>query len=233
MGSKGKSAPPRAGWKRAVAGILLAGVSLLLLLGLSSYRPRAAAQNWAGPVGHRLAGAMLEAAGVGGYALALFLIVVACALTLGRPRLSFARAGSWILFSLCAMGLVDLFWRTRLQGFAPGGAVGEVLAAAARSALSVPGAAGLLGAPGASALVVAPGLWALHAAKGAARLGVAGGALAVRGAAAAIAKARTVSAGGGPLGGGGGPERRVASPGRSAPRRGPRGAGEAARRRRA
>src|SRR5260370_20881125 len=105
MGRKGKSAPPRAGWKRPVAGILLAGVSLLLLLGLSSYRPRAAAQNWAGPVGHRLAGAMLEAAGVGGYALALFFIVVACGLTLGRPRLSFARAGPGIPFSPFPLGL--------------------------------------------------------------------------------------------------------------------------------
>jgi len=195
MGRRTKSAPPRARWGKPVAGILLGGVSLLVLLGLSSYRPRAALQNWAGPAGHRLAGALLEVAGAGGYALAIFLLAVACALTLGRPRLSFARAGSWLLFSLCAMGLVDLLVSARLQGHAAGGAVGEMVAAAARSALSVPGAAVLLAALGAAALVVATDLWALHAATGAARLGVAGGALAVRGAAAAIAKARTVSVG--------------------------------------
>src|SRR5436853_6859156 len=91
------------------------------------------------------------------------------------------------------MGIVDLFVHARLQGHAPGGAAGAMLAGAARSALSVPGAAVLLCAVAAAALVVATDLWALHAARGAARLGVAGGALAVRGAAAAIAKARTVS----------------------------------------
>ena len=198
MGRKGKGAPAKAQWKKPVAGILLGGVSLLTLLGLSSYQPRgssAEASNWAGPVGHRLAGALLETAGVGGYALALFLLAIACALTLGRPRLSFARAGSWLLFSLCAMGLLDLAVRARLQGHASGGFIGAALAGAARSALSVPGAAVLLGALGAAALVIATDLWALHAATGAAKLGLAGGTLAVKGAAAAIAKARTVSLG--------------------------------------
>ncbi|MGZ6142999.1 MAG: DNA translocase FtsK 4TM domain-containing protein [Myxococcales bacterium] len=195
MGRK-KSAPASAvAWKRPVAGILLGGFALLMLLGLWSYRPRAAAENWAGPVGQRLAGAMLETAGVGGYALGLFLLAVACALVIGRPRLSFARAGSWLLFSLCSMGLVDLAVHARLQGHAPGGAAGAMLAAAARSALSVPGAAVLLSALAAAALVVATDLWALHAARGAAKLGVAGGALALKGAAAAIAKARTASVG--------------------------------------
>src|SRR5436853_3522164 len=91
------------------------------------------------------------------------------------------------------MGLLGLIVHARLQGQPAGGAVGTMLAGAARSALSVPGAIVLLCAVGGAALVVATDLWALHAARGAARLGVAGGALAVRGAAAAIAKARTVS----------------------------------------
>src|SRR5690349_14440337 len=189
MGRKGKGAPAKAQWKKPVAGILLGGVSVLMLLGLSSYRPKAEVANWAGPVGHHLAGALLETAGVGGYALAMFLLAVACALTLGRPRLSFARTGSWLLFSLSAMGLLDLLVHTRLQGHAAGGFVGETLAVAAKSALSVPGAAVLLAALGAASLVIATDLWALHAATGAARLGFAGGTLAVRGAAAAIAKA--------------------------------------------
>ena len=190
-----KAAKAAASWKRPVFGILLGGFSVLLLLGLSSYRPRGFAEDWAGPLGHRLAGALLEVAGVGGYALGLFLLAVACALVVGRPRLSFARAGSWLLFSLCAMALVDLAVASRLQGHAAGGAAGALVAGAARSALSVPGAAVLLSALAAAALVVATDLWALHAARGAARLSVAGGAMALKGAAAAIAKARTVSIG--------------------------------------
>src|SRR5204862_6933567 len=138
---------------------------------------------------------LLEATGVGGYALGLFLLAIACALVIGRPRISFARAGSWLLFSLCSMGLLDLAVHARLQGHAPGGAAGAMLAAAAKSALSVPGAAVLLCALAAAALVIATDLWALHAARGAAKLGVAGGTLAFKGAAAAIAKARTVSIG--------------------------------------
>lgn len=197
MGRKGKSGAAKAqsGWKKPVAGILLGAFSLLLLLGLTSYRPRAASANLAGPVGHGLAGALLELAGVGGYGLAIFFVAVASALLLGRPRISFARASSWLLASLCAMGLVDLLVHSRVQGHAAGGVAGAMLGGAARSALSVPGAAVLLSAVCAAALVVATDLWALHAAKGAAKLGVAGGALAIKGAAAAIAKARIASVG--------------------------------------
>jgi len=195
MGRKGKngSALKDAGWKKPVFGILLAGCALVSVLALSSYQPRGAAGNWAGPVGYGLAGSLLETAGIGAYAFLIFLLAIACALLVGRPRLSFARAGSWLTFSLCAMGLLDLLVHVRIQGHAAGGAAGAMLARAARSALSVPGAAVLLCAVASAALVVATDLWALHAARGAARLGVAGGALAVRGAAAAIAKARTVS----------------------------------------
>ena len=197
MGRKGKtvSAPKGASWNKPVAGILLAGAALLAILALSSYRPRGLTGNWAGPVGYGFAGGLLEAIGVGAYAMAIFFLAVACALVVGRPRLSLARAGSWLTFSLCAMGLLDLTAHARLQGHPAGGAVGAMLSFAARSALSVPGAAVLLCAVGGAALVVATDLWALHAARGAAKLGVAGGALAVRGAAAAIAKARTVSFG--------------------------------------
>ena len=127
MGRKGKNGAQAEGlrWKRPVAGILLGAFAVVVLLGLSSYRPRAVAHNWAGPVGQGVAGALLDLAGVGGYALALFLCAVACALVAGWPRLSFARAGSWLLFSVCAMGLVDLFVHARLQGHAPGGALGR------------------------------------------------------------------------------------------------------------
>jgi S-DNA-T family DNA segregation ATPase FtsK/SpoIIIE len=180
MGRKAKNAP--AGWKRPVAGILLGGFAAVALLGLSSYRPRGG-ENWAGPVGHRLAGALLEAAGVGGYAAAIFLLAVACALVVGRPKISFARAGSWLLFSISLMGILDLLAHSRLQGHPAGGFLGAMLAGAARAALSVPGAAVLLCA-------LATDLWALRAAAGAAKLSVAGGALAFRGAAAAIARVR-------------------------------------------
>ena len=201
MGRKGKKGAPatareQISWKKPVAGILLGGFAMLLLLGLSSYEPRSASANWAGPVGQGLASSLLEVAGAGGYAIALFLVVVACALLFGRPKLSFARAASWLLFSLCTMALVDLLVRFRLQGHAPGGAIGAVTAGAAKHALSVPGAAVLLFALACAALTVATDLWALHAAKGAARLGVAGGALAFRGAAAAISRAREAAAAG-------------------------------------
>src|SRR5258708_23902366 len=95
MGRKGKSAVAAGKWKKPVAGILTGGVSLLLLLALSSYRPRAAVDNWAGPVGHSLAGAILTTAGIGGYALALFLIAASRALGVGRPPISFPRTRSW------------------------------------------------------------------------------------------------------------------------------------------
>jgi DNA segregation ATPase FtsK/SpoIIIE, S-DNA-T family len=199
MGRKGKRGAPatareQVSWKKPVAGILLGGFAMLLLLGLSSYEPRSASANWAGPVGQGLASSLLEIAGAGGYAIALFLVVVACALLFGRPKLSFARAASWLLFSLCTMALVDLLVRFRLQGHAPGGAIGAVTAGAAKHALSVPGAAVLLFALACAALTVVTDLWALHAAKGAAKLGVAGGALAFRGAAAAISRAREAAA---------------------------------------
>src|SRR5258708_40097942 len=103
MGRKGKSAVAAGKWKKPVAGILTGGVSLLLLLALSSYRPRAAVDNWAGPVGHSLAGAILTTAGIGGYARALFLIAGSCARVVGRPRISVARTRSWLRSSRCSM----------------------------------------------------------------------------------------------------------------------------------
>ena len=121
---------------------------------------------------------------------------MACALVVGRPRLSFARAGSWLIFSLCSMALLDLLVHGRMQGHAAGGALGALVAGGAREALSVPGAAVLLCALAAAALTVATDLWALRAAAGAAKLGVAGGALAFRGAAAALSRARETSLGG-------------------------------------
>ena len=73
-----KSADKQAGpgFRRPVFGILLGGAALVSLLGLGSYRPRGAAENWAGPVGHSLARVLLEAAGVGGYAAAIFLLAL-------------------------------------------------------------------------------------------------------------------------------------------------------------
>ena len=137
MGRKGKtvSAPKGASWSKPVAGILLAGAALLAIMALWSYQPRGLAGNWAGPVGYGFAGGLLEAIGVGAYATAIFFLAVACALVVGRPRLSFARAGSWLTFSLCAMGVLDLIAHARLQGHPAGGAVGAMLALAARSAL--------------------------------------------------------------------------------------------------
>ena len=105
MGRKGKNgaAPEAASWQKPVAGILLGGIAAVTLLALFSYQPRGASGNWAGPVGHGVAGLLLEAIGVGGYALAAFLLAAASALLFDRPRPSFARAGSWLLFSICAI----------------------------------------------------------------------------------------------------------------------------------
>src|SRR2546430_6952129 len=184
MGRKGKngSAPKDAGWKKPVLGILLAGCALVSVLALSSYQPRGAAGNWAGPVGYGLAGSLLETAGIGAYASVIFLLAVACALLVGRPRLSFARAGSWLIFSLCAMGLLDLLVQVRIQGHAAGGAAGAMLARAARSALSVPGAAVVPSAVAGAAPRVAPHLSAPRPARGAPTLCVSRGAPAGRGA---------------------------------------------------
>ena len=190
VGDKGKEADSS---RRPVAGILLAGAGLVALLGTASYAPRAQGANWAGPVGHRLASALLEATGIGAYAAVLFVLAVAAALIAGRPRLSWSRATSWLLFSVCAMSLVELGVRRRLQGHPPGGLVGALVSGAAREALSTWGAAILLGAIGCAALVVATDLWALRAAAAAGKLGLAGGAMAVKSAAAALARAAEAS----------------------------------------
>src|SRR3989442_9919084 len=74
MGRKGKngSAPKDAGWKKPVLGILLAGCALVSVLALSSYQPRGAPGNWAGPLRYGLAGSLLETAGTGRDCFAFF-----------------------------------------------------------------------------------------------------------------------------------------------------------------
>src|SRR2546429_6805129 len=110
MGRKGKngSAPKDAGWKKPVLGILLAGCALVSVLALSSYQPRGAAGNWAGPVGYGLAGSLLETAGIGADASGIFLLAVPCALLLGPPPLSFAPAGAWLIFFPFVHGVLGL-----------------------------------------------------------------------------------------------------------------------------
>jgi DNA segregation ATPase FtsK/SpoIIIE, S-DNA-T family len=191
---KAAGRPKQMAWKRPVAGILLAGIALVALLGLWSYGPRAPLSNWAGPVGYTVAGALLEVAGVGAYAAALFLLAVSIALVAGRPRVSFSSSSSWVLFCLSLIALVHLGVRARLQGHAPGGLLGALIAGGAQAALSTWGAAVLIGAIGAASLVVATDLWALRAAFAAGRLGFAGGARAVKGAAGALSRARASGA---------------------------------------
>jgi DNA segregation ATPase FtsK/SpoIIIE, S-DNA-T family len=187
---KAAGRPKEAAWQRPVAGILLAGAAAVALLGLWSYGPRAPEANWAGPVGHAVAGALLEVAGVGAYAAAFAVLAIALGLIAGRPRVSISSGASWLLFCVSLMALVHLGMRARLQGHAPGGLVGALIAGGARAALSTWGAAVLIGAIGAAALVVATDLWALRAAFAAGRLGFAGGAQAVKGAAEAISRVR-------------------------------------------
>jgi DNA segregation ATPase FtsK/SpoIIIE, S-DNA-T family len=184
----------RTGIARPVSGILLSGVALLALLGLSTYRPHEPAANWAGPVGYGLAGVLLGLAGIGAYALALFAGLVAFALLIGR-RMSFARTLSWLCFSAAAMALVALLVHARVQGSLPGGLLGALVAGTLRGALSTVGAAVLLCAVALAALTVATDLWALRAAAAAGKLGIAGGALALKGAALAVNAARGREAG--------------------------------------
>jgi DNA segregation ATPase FtsK/SpoIIIE-like protein len=181
--------PEGAAWQRPVAGILLSAVAVVALLGLSSYGPRAQA-NWAGPVGHEVAGALLELIGAGAYAASFFLLVVAATLVAGKPRFTFSRAASWLLLSVSVVALLDLGVHARVQGHSPGGMVGAVIAGAARSALSTWGAAVVIAAVGAAALVVATDLWALRAAIAAGRAGVEGGTRAIKGAAGVFSLSR-------------------------------------------
>ncbi len=187
-GRSAAAAPSHHG--RAVAGILLGGVALVALLGLSSYQPRGAGSNLAGPVGHGVAGALLDVAGLGAYAGALLVLVTASGLAFGWPKLSASRWLSWLFFALAAMALVDLAAHVRVQGHLAGGLVGSSLAAVARGSLSGPGAAVLLSAIASAALVVATDLWALRLAGAAGKLGLAGGSLAVKGAAVAFSRMR-------------------------------------------
>src|SRR3989442_15092442 len=95
MGRKGKngSALKDAGWKKPVFGILLAGCALVSVLALSSYQPRGAAGNWAGPVGYGLAGSLLETAGDGGDSFRIFLPGRRFAAPRGRPAAPVRRGG--------------------------------------------------------------------------------------------------------------------------------------------
>ena len=188
--NKRAAAQTNTAWRRPVTGILLGGFSLVALLALASYRPNGKGLDWAGPIGRLLAGALLEAAGLGAYAAVILLAALAAALLAGRPRLSLARAGSWLAFSACAMALVDLAVPVPLQGHAPGGMLGSALASLAEAGLSTWGAAVLLAAAGCAALVVATDLWALRAVAAAGKLGVAGSALAVKGAGVALSRSR-------------------------------------------
>ena len=181
---------------RPVAGILLGGAALVQLLGLVSYRPKLAAGNLAGPVGHSLAATLLDTLGLGAYAAAGFLLVCAVALLAGRPRLNPLRIFAWAAACGGAMALAALLVQVKLQGHLAGGLVGALAAAWLRSALSTTGAAVLLSALFAAALVVATDLWALRAAAAAGRLSFAGGALAFKGAALAVDAARRRASGG-------------------------------------
>src|SRR4051812_44612348 len=176
-------------WRGPVAGILLGGIAVLAFLALASYSPRHGV-DWAGPIGRLLAEGLLEAAGIGAYGIVLLLAAVSSALVARRPRLSLARAGSWIVFSACAMALVDLAVPSPIQGHAPGGALGFALASFAEAGLSTWGAGVLLAASACAALVVATDLWALRAAFAAGKLGIAGSALAARGAGVALSRSR-------------------------------------------
>jgi S-DNA-T family DNA segregation ATPase FtsK/SpoIIIE len=187
--AKKSEKPDGAAWQRPVAGILLSAVAVVAFLGLSSYGPREQA-NWAGPVGHQVAGALLEVIGAGAYAAALFLLVVAGTLIAGKPRFTFSRAASWLLLSLAVVALLDLGVHARVQGHSAGGMLGATIAGAARAALSTWGAAVVIGAVAAAALVVATDLWALRAALAAGRVGLEGGTRAVKGAAEAFSRAR-------------------------------------------
>src|SRR5439155_13985860 len=167
--AKKSEKPDGAAWQRPVAGILLSAVAVIAFLGLSSYGPRAQA-NWAGPVGHQVAGALLESIGAGAYAAALFLFVVAATLIAGKPRFTFSRGASWLLLSLSVVALLDLSVHARVHGHSAGGVLGATIAGAARAALSTWGAAVVIAAVGAAALVVATDLWALRAALAAGRV---------------------------------------------------------------
>jgi S-DNA-T family DNA segregation ATPase FtsK/SpoIIIE len=180
--------PGETAWHQPVTGILFAAMAIVTLLGLWSYGARPQA-NWAGPVGHQVAGALLELVGAGAYAAAVFLLVVGATLIAGR-RFTFSRAASWLLLSLSVVALLDLAVRSRVQGHAAGGMVGAILAGGARAALSTGGAAVVIAAIGAAALIVATDLWALRAAMAAGRLGFAGGSRAVKGAAQALQRTR-------------------------------------------
>ena len=187
-GAKGASGEP--GLLRPVSGILLGGAALLVLAGLVSYRPHAAGGNWAGPVGHGLSATLLEALGVGAYAMAGFLLLCSAALVAQRPRLSIFKTIAWGTVAFGVMSLAALLLREQLQGHLPGGVVGALLAGSLRSSLSTVGAALLLFSATAAALVVATDLWALRAAAVAGRMSLAGGALAMRGAVGAVNLAR-------------------------------------------
>jgi S-DNA-T family DNA segregation ATPase FtsK/SpoIIIE len=161
----------------------------LALLALASYGLRRG-PDWAGPIGRLVAGGLLEAAGIGAYGVVFLLGAISATLVAGRPRLSLARAGSWVAFSACAMALCELAIPSPIQGHAPGGVLGSALASFAEAGLSTWGAAVLLAAAACAALVVATDLWALRAAAAAGKLGIAGSALAVKGAGVAFSRSR-------------------------------------------
>ena len=141
MAKTKREEPGRSGW-REIAGILMATLGLMLLLGVLSYNPadiglfnnQAGSHNWVGPFGARAAYAAFMYFGVAGYAVPFGVFWIGISAVFRSSRKIYPRFLWFVLGLFCLAGLVDMneqVWLGvvgRLNIGTPGGLMGEMLA---------------------------------------------------------------------------------------------------------
>ncbi|MBI3179376.1 MAG: DNA translocase FtsK 4TM domain-containing protein, partial [Deltaproteobacteria bacterium] len=136
--------------------VALAAAGVLTILALASYNPAdtslnasgtAEVKNWIGPAGAYWSDLLLQALGVGAYALGLgFMFAAWRALRGSRIRPGLREAAGTALLVISVGALAHLALRTGERGYPPGGIAGALLAELLRDHFALAGAYVLAGA---------------------------------------------------------------------------------------
>ncbi|HEY1533278.1 MAG TPA: DNA translocase FtsK 4TM domain-containing protein, partial [Polyangiaceae bacterium] len=130
------------GRRHEILGILCFAAALLCALALCSYDVRGG-ENWVGPLGENVAGALVQAFGYAALVLPVELLLASLYLLRLRPPLhALPHLASVFVYVLlgCAFAHLSLRGTTVFGGALPGGVLGEVLGEVLRSLLGLVGA---------------------------------------------------------------------------------------------